>query len=242
VPHGLPDWGLVGPKQTVYGLDDVGEAVVRLGSPVVWDRRGDVIEMVTFDRGLEGLQVVPGLGATYDLYSGNARHGALSLRTTTAAIAGSQVHWYEYVPVSIVGAFGVEISFAMDTQSTYMYVDLLALSSDISVEGGIRVNFSTADIAYLSSTGVWTDFTNVGGVVASMHHWHTIKLVIDVITSRYVRLILDDLTWDLTAYNLRVVPGTQLGYVRVDVRTLGSGAAVEHNWYDGLIITQNEPV
>jgi len=242
MPHGTPDWGLVGPKTTVYGLDDMGEAVVRLGSPNVWDRRGDVIEMVMFDRGLEGLQVIPGLGATYDLYSGNARHGALSLRTTTAAIAGSQVHWYEYVPVSIVGAFGVELSFAMDTQSTYMYVDLLALSTTISLEGGVKIDFSTADISYLSSVGVWTIFANVGGVIASMHHWHTIKLVIDAISGRYVRLILDDQTWNLTAYNLRVVPGTQLGYVRVDVRTLGSGAAVEHNWYDGLIITQNEPV
>lgn len=31
MPHGTPDWGLVGPKTTTYGVDDLGEHAVRMG-------------------------------------------------------------------------------------------------------------------------------------------------------------------------------------------------------------------
>ena len=48
MPHGTPDWGLVGPKTTTYGMDDEGEAAVRLGSPHFFDRRGDVLLLTDF--------------------------------------------------------------------------------------------------------------------------------------------------------------------------------------------------
>ncbi|GAI90305.1 unnamed protein product, partial [marine sediment metagenome] len=85
MPHGTPDWGLVGPKDTVYGLDDLGEHAVRLGTPHLWDRRGDVIWMSDFREGLGdvGTFVGPGAGGSVVLHTEYARQGAYCVQLTT---------------------------------------------------------------------------------------------------------------------------------------------------------------
>ena len=51
--HGVQDFGASSGQNSTYGLTDLGELAVRLGSPVSFDRRGDVVMMETFEDGLD---------------------------------------------------------------------------------------------------------------------------------------------------------------------------------------------
>lgn len=52
MPRGMPDWGEYSPQEVVSKLLDNAELAARLGSPVLFDRRGTVIFMDDFNCGV----------------------------------------------------------------------------------------------------------------------------------------------------------------------------------------------
>lgn len=242
MPHGTPDWGHVGPKSTIFGLDDLGEHAVRLGSPVVWDRRGNVILMDTFEHGLAQCSGL-GTGANWDvaLEGGYAWQGAFCAKLTTGDDAGDEAYIRYKHGLPVNSQLGLEFTFALDKLTRSMRW---------------QITRNAAPGAYLAL--VWYDFQNdwlwcrpgVGpevkfglGVDLAAEAWHTGKLVADYSTvpPRYVRFILNDRKWDLTAHELDPVPGgpeQELWWDAIHVTNVDENKAA---YVDNVIFTQNEP-
>jgi len=240
--HGTPDWGLVGPKSTTYGLDDLGEAVVRLGSPHLWDRRGDVIVLESFENGLGVCQpLLSGALAALDLHAGNAAHGVLSLGLTAGSDVGhyAEVWLYHGLPVS--SRVGLEFAFTND-QWTESWVWWIAWYTGTHlIQARVWFLRQTKDLQYEDDGGLPQPFEDDVQVWATAKCWNIGKLVVDFTEHRYIRFIMNDVAWDLSAYPMAFGLDPTPASLRVFVQHIG---VADHNplaYLDTVILTHNEP-
>jgi len=242
MPHGTPDWGLVGPRQTTYGLDDLGEAVARLGSPVTWDRRGDVIYVNNFNDGLWGaLYEASGPSCTAGLHVGHSRHGPYSLAVLGDGAAACDVTLWITLPLPVYSRVGLESTFSVRNPQDTHQQDIVW--QDANVAGWAMVQYRVADRAldvYDQDAG-WVTFATSVPLLPSTALNCTVKLVADLTARRYVRYILNDVTYDLSAYQPLFTGGAGYSWFYCGVITARGVGSIAPSYIDAVIITQNEP-
>ncbi len=244
MPHGTPDWGLVGPKSTIYGLDDLGEHAVRLGSPHLFDRRGDVIWMTDFRNGMGSVQSIgpPGFGAV-SLWAGYTRQGAFCVRLMPliAAVVGLQ----KVLPYPVYSRMGLEFSFSVDVRSDYIVGQLYADDTVNEMQAQVRYNEGNDRLEYADAATptVWQPIADNLDVTYGEYCPHTLKMVVDLAATppEYVRVIFNDVTYSLSGIPLRLGATTGVVYARARVTHWADGMGDADISVDNVIVTQNEP-
>ncbi len=248
MPHGTPDWGLVGPKSTVYGLDDLGELGVRLGSPVVWDRRGDVVFATDFRNGAGDVYLdwVGAAGGSV-LHAGNTRQGAYCLKLT----AGSDLTLWAAVtknlPFLVSGRLGMEVSFSYDTDTDYVYFDALLESGAGRWEPALRFYPNTGVLEVRTAPlGGFVQVTATAAVNPGGFCCNTVKMVFDttrvfgVYTGYYVRAIVNDIEYPLDIHPIFFTAGAWVPLSSFEFYHYGTALKNPVVYLDCFIITQNE--
>lgn len=241
--HGKPDWGLVGPKQTIYGLDDVGEAIARLGSPVIWDRRGDVVLLDSFEHGTAlSAPWVVGAGDSYNILSGASRHGSLSMIAELAGAAGTQFNnmWTICTTAQMVNGF--EVSFSYLENMLYLYFEIQYWDGAFEHRARVRYNPATADLEVQLTAGGYQLIDDNLPLVTGIDPIHVAKVVADFSTDEYVRVIIDERSYSLPGVPIRYVGGVGGPYLRGRVMATGTFGLTSQMIIDRIIITQNEPI
>lgn len=242
MPHGTPDWGLVGPKTTVHGLDDLGDLAVRLGSPHLWDRRGDTVFSSDFRDGMCPFAGTPGgLGAGICLSTGHSRQGAYCLKLT----AGRTDPFYAYVTLQLAipptRVLGVEFSFSLH-EDTDAWSGALALFDGARYHrAAVRYDHVNRLLQHYSLIAGYTTFAT--GVWGPEHVYpsNTIKLVANFDTGFYVRVLMNDGTWNLPAVPIDSMPLPGAANLRVRIYHYATAGNNPIGYLDNVIVTQNEP-
>jgi hypothetical protein len=112
--HGRPDFNLTAGVRTTYRWSDFDELAARLGSPVSYDRRGDVIFIESFEHG-DGMitWATGGAGSTAGLSLARARTGHFSAALYTPSVANAYAHLTRRGVYPAVSPLGAEISFTL---------------------------------------------------------------------------------------------------------------------------------
>lgn len=250
MPHGTPDWGHTGPKETTFGLDDLGELAARLGSLVTFDRRGDVLWLDDFEDGLAKVNIaVSGGGAYGALETAKSRSGAFDLRL----VGGSSDAWTAQA-VYILGypalsSFGFEVSVAFVGELDYLQVRILLDTGTVRVGASIRYERGATRWTRLDHLGAYVPFIPAWTFIPIYRPYHTIKLVMDPTvvdpavghTGAWKRVLIDNGVY-LTGGEL-TNPGATLGVpgMRADVTLVSRNLFNDFVRVDDVIITQNEP-
>ena len=240
--HGTPDWGLVGPRRTTYGLDDMGELAVRLGSHHLWDRRGDVIYQSAFHDGLEAAHTFPGpLGITAGLSTGYSSCGSYSVQTVSDGVNAGSSGVQVYLPLPVYSRVGLEYVFTFREVNDNYEHDIYWQNALALYHAQVRYNVAAASLECWIEPGVWVVFANNLHMDQGDDRHNIIKTVVDMDAVRYVRCIANDVTHDLSAYTPQLAGGGGLTYLRVRMlveRIIGS---MFPSFIDSIIVTQNEP-
>ena len=241
--HGLPDWGLRGPKSTTYGLDDLGEAVARLGSPVVWDRRGDVVAIESFEGSGGSYDTHAwGVGAAVHRTCAGAHTGAYGYALTAGSNGLCAASVFILSPALVLGPCGLEIWFGLNPNTEYIAIDFVYYTGTEVIDALLRYSHALSTVSVYAEGPVWHEFA--AGI--TLPNWgvpkHVIKLVANFDTRRYVRAIVNEVTYDLHTIPMYVAGDP------TDSQVIGNvihGAVPLTNpeiIVDDLILTQNEPV
>jgi len=246
--HGFPDYGIGAPDKTIYSTLDVGELAARLGSIVTFDRAGNVIFMEDFESGLNKwwMALSGGGGDAIVLTNEKARSGAISCKVTTGAVAGNREQLSHYTAVPVPSKVGIEVSFTLGPPEIES-IEMQILSDDGTnlkwarfrlIRAGVGSSVQT--LQYRSSGGVYVTFGTVK-LYPSVNYFVPAKLVIDLVNNTYVRFVIANYSFDLSASPIAVgpsflTPGTTSFDIFVENRAAGN-----HSLYlDDVIITQNE--
>lgn len=241
--HGLPDWGLVGPKQATYGLDDLGELAARLDCPTVWDRRGDVIFQDSFEMGLGKINIVEvGAGAAHHITCQNVWHGDYALELIIGGeelLHQTQIAWV--MPQPSISNYGWEVWFSMAQNITYFVVGFILQRAPNFYNAGIRYDHVNKRLEYGDADGTWHLVTDNFDLYEYVKPVHYLKMVANWNTQEYMRVIADDMSYSLRGNYMPTGAWVGANYLEPLIQIIGSWGHTPTITIDNLIFTENEP-
>ncbi len=242
MPHGQPDFGAYAAKKTVGSMADNAELAARLGSIVTFDRRGDVVWLDDFEDNIDKWEVMTlGIGAAVVLSNEAARNGSRSAKLTTGPAIDNYAIIIKHLPYPALSKVGFEISFTIDEDLNHLFHSLMLLDGTNRYIGSIDYRPDVDELYYYDDAGAPQLIASGLNLAASIYHFHTMKLVVDIATMRYVRLILDERTYDLSNYLMQPILDATLPTMWAYFASFTGVAANQSIYVDDAIVTQNEP-
>jgi hypothetical protein len=241
--HGTPDYGVTSGAFTVYQVKDLGELAARLGSPITFDRRGDVLWWDDFECGLaKWSDTGAGTGKAVALSTARARNGRTSCLLTAGSDGGRTGQISHSRPFTALSAIGLEASFSLPGAVERINVTLQIELGTARYDASVRWNGVSNTIEYVDAGGAAV--TLESGVILRQDPtlFHTFKVVADMAAGQYVRAIVDEKVYALPGIAAFAgVPSGELSVV-AHCRVIGRAGVNDTVYVDDVIVTQNEPV
>lgn len=242
MPHGTPDWGVDWSPRTVWGLEDLGEHAVRLGSPHLFDRRGDVLMMTDFRNGLGEVEPYDGVaGGTTGLCTGHSRTGAFSMLLTSDGLTGGAQGARVSLPLPVANRVGCEFSFTIKNALDIWRAQIEWYDGTRWYQAQVQYEMTLQELRYINTLGVWTPFATAVNLWPYDRPAHTMKVVVDCTLQQYVRVIVDSQPYSLVGFG---IPDVGAGAITRLIVSAFLGRAIGSNldlYIDDFIVTQNEP-
>jgi len=243
MPHGTPDWGLKGPKSTVYGLDDMAELAVRLGSPVSYDRRGDVMFHEDFSQGLAAWTwncTGDGCGRALDCMSAVAAPYGIKLTTGPDDGDDSWILHSMYLPQ--LGLIGLEASCMPTDDMGRFVLDVLFFDGVHSTRFWADYNHATGELEVPNDAFVLQVVATPGVQQVGTNSFFTFKAVMDLATPSWARLLFNDQAYDISAYAPWVVLDPSAARMEFYLVAYTAADVSVSPTIDRVVVTQNEPI
>ncbi len=240
--HGQPDYGMYAQKSTIYGLSDMAELAVRLGSINSFDRRGEVVFLDSFEGGLTKWAPVTSISAVTVVQSqGAARSGGFAAKFTGSMVPETVggIEHYEHYPV--LSKLGAEASFTLEADLTYVEIESDLYNGSTYQRFRIRYHMGDQKLQYADSAGAWVDLATGVSIYGYLPLFHTLKVVGDAATGKYVRCLLDDQEYDLSGIACQAAASADVKHWRATVLADWLTVASASIYVDDVILTQNEP-
>ena len=240
--HGYPDYGLGAAISQLYSVLDLGELAVRLGGHSIVDRRGLTVLQDSFANGIgEWATSATDVGDSVSLLApvGHSDGYCAYARAAGGASNGCTLTRFGLYPAS--GRFGFEVAFKPSTWLEHAGAAFTwALAGTCySLEWSLDGVNNTLVVAGVTG-GPVTIVANTTRVI-NWAYWSVIKLVLDVVTGRPVRVLVNGVTYSLAAYTL--APQSDLGYdeYRIHLEHASVVGHIADVYWDDVLVTLNEP-
>lgn len=242
MPHGHPDYGIGAPTQTIYTIEDMAELAARLGSIVTFDRRGNVCFLEDFEGSLaKCVTEYIGTGASISIVSDVACGGSFSCKLVT----GNSEDDYALVrirqPYPILSKMAIEVAWFPASSAELFQLELWLYDGAKYYSAKVRWDSSIFIWQYLDPVTGWTDISADIYYYVDETSFNRVKLVIDFSAKKYGRLMVNDLTWDLSAKDIPSGADLSNAHLLGQIVVFASADANKTLYLDNIILTQNEP-
>ena len=239
--HTLPDYTTKYKMAKVFGNIDSGELAARLGSINTYDRRGKTIWMDGFEHAIltwndDGI----GAGGSAILSTAAARNGDTSCKIVTGAVAGNEWYIQKRGNYPALSQIGCETSLCIISNDGLYEIHLNIRSTGGLYRGAVQYKKSDNTWYVMDAGGVFRAVSAEGEVSDDTYHFTTAKLVIDYDTKKYVRLMVADNTWDISAYTMRYQPLGGIPFIGVQLLCEAETNNAVTVYVDDVIVTQDE--
>lgn len=239
-----PDWGGRFKSKTQMMLYDLAELAARLGSPVAYERNGRVMFMTEFNDGLgEFVTANGGAGGSVSLTTTTYSGGFGALLSTGTNI-GEYAYMQRYEPDP--GESPVALSFYVGPFSAYgeFKIEFLRYSLTDGLDATrIYWRFDTGLITIEKSPSPDATIFTYKPVIVSKPLWVFMKLVVEPINKRPLRLYINDQVIGLEDYPMihssLMVLDMLLYRLQVTNKTAGQDTKA---YIDRVIYTTDEPL
>lgn len=217
-----------------------GEQAARLGSPSTYDWRGQTLVTQDFAHGKGNLFATTyGTGAEVSVSPDTFLQGGYSLKM----LGGSDGAMHALV-TSIAGRnpsdrYGLSVCFADSGTYDYVYFNLYVRSGGTIYFGRIRYDPGSNELAYWAGGSTYTAIATVYATSAT-YAFNWLKVVIDVNTHKYVRVLFNSDQYDIDA-NLPYTVGGSAQSIEVDIDVYSVAGYNYGIYLDRYVVTVNEP-
>lgn len=240
--HGMRDWSNLGAEENVYSMMDMAELAARLGSPSLFNREGNVLFIDTFEHGLKPWNLV-GSGTNADAIASHtwSRYGGYSMKLITGYELGGGMIGQRSFPYPVLSRYGIEYAFSIEPGITQIDTVISHRDGAEIHSYAFRMQLDANRLIIWHADYVPVIFKTSLTLATTSYSYHVVKIVIDIVNNMWLRIILNDTEYDLSAYSGSSVdyPATPLMDVQITAFSgADSNAAV---YLDDFIITFNEP-
>ena len=241
MPHGAPDDSDVVKAGAAYRLDDMAELAARLGSPVTFNRFGDVVWLDTFEDGLGGWYA-GATDAASAIYIQGTRtmSGGCAVEMASATIAPDYIGMWKHFAYKEDTRLGFGCTYACDGDGTTVTIRLVYYDGTRVYLGKVEVDHASGEVSYLNSGGVETVVGALGKLDITGYVWYPVKLVIDTATGEFVGFRFGPTNIDMSGLALWQGPATDAPRCIASVYFFCDDA-LDHSLYiDNCVFTVNE--
>ncbi len=240
--HGTPDYGPTAALKTVYTALDFAELAARLGSPVTFDRRGNIIWFDDFSGSLcSWKRALSGAASSAEITNLHSRSGAFSVECITHPTANRSAGLTHTRAVPVLSRIGFELSFSMCDNNWQLELLTNLDTGTERHEANIVWDEPTRLLNYYGNDSLYHEFGPAIPLDYDLYCFNTLKIVLDYTTYKYVRAILNGVSIDMSAYTYRHLNIVASPNLHFSIVTRTQEAAVKTMYLDDVIITQNEP-
>ena len=239
--HTSPDWTTYGKLDQIFALYDLGELAVRLGSIVSFDRRGNVLWLDDFESGIANWWIQTEGAASAAIQSNEAsRNKTYSLKLTAGSVVNNNVQAIKLFPFRVQGIHAIECSLALVKTAPIVTIYLDNYDGEKYRYGAVRYVPSADVLQVRTDLEVWS--TVMTGLVPyeSQYCFHTLKLIVDWVNEKYVRILLNSLDIDLAEYSIPSSDSTEVPIGRATIEAKSEAAELGIVYVDDVIYTINE--
>lgn len=242
MPRGAPDYSNVTAGTPLHRVDDLGELAARLGSPDTHDRTGFTVFVDTFKQGLSDWQIaLAGTGAEVALVSSPFRSGPFSVKLLAGSDGGRSAKIFRKFPYPQLNKYGLEFSWKPDSHVEQLGATLIKHYGAYDYEFGLRYVVSTESLFIKGQDGAYHVIDNDLPLTFQYAPFHTFKIVADLETDEFVRLIVNENVYTDIPYSAWLYATDDGPNVRVDIYVIGDAAYNSLSYVDDVILTQGEP-
>jgi len=218
------------------------ELAARLGSPVRYDKRGQVLAVENFEHGWNRWTLyTSGTGADGEIVPTTSASGGYSVHLT----GGLDINKHAYIRFQRgslpIGRMGVEFSFAIDGAIDMVCVSTQFRTGAHEYQSIARFVYSGYDLQVLDDVAGYVSVGTGKPAGEDIHIFNTVKLVHDLGTERYARFLFNQQEIDISDRVIRKVVVTDPACVIVDIRVHSRTAYNDDAYIDDVIITVAEP-
>lgn len=242
MPRGQPDFGLYTATPVASGISDPGEAAARLGGINIYDRRGWTVWMDDFESpSLNWFATFGVPGEKPVLSTAQKWMGAQSVYFSCPAGAAPESTLYRYFPLIKQGKFGIEFWLSGYTLTTaYFFLGLDIYDGVDNILAEMKIDLETNIISINTAAG-WKAVATGSFETAITPLFIPVKLVVDMDTNKYVRLLVGATEFDISTHSMIDFGDTTKEYFQCLFRLYGDADGDMYAWLDNFILTQNEP-
>lgn len=242
MPHGAPDFYRYRRDSVTYPLEDLAELAVRLGTPHSFDRRGDIIWFDDFSGQFPGwTRTALGPAAGIAISPEWALTGGYSIGLTSSTTAGLATYILRRLAYPVLSRIGLEVAFTLNPDHDYLEFDLALFDGVNRDYTSVILDYVNTRLRYLDVAG--NPQTIVDGLNLSTDpgHFHIIKMVVDFVNNWYVRVIFNNVSYDLTGTLYNIAGWAPSPHLRVTIGAYSQAATNPTTYIDRVIVTQDEP-
>lgn len=245
ISHGgrdYPDYGASqGYVHTAF-ISDMSELAARMGSPNYFDRQGVHIFNESFENGL-GFWTTKIVGDTsYIRVSAQyVSYGFYGLEMKNDIVYGDSAYVSRFFPYPYLTTVGLECYIRHIEAGEYVAVTLDAYDGTHRYAGTMKLNptAETAQIRVGADDYELIDIHPYHDLYSQQ--FHAIKIVINYETFKYVRLMIDAVDHDISAYSPYKIESDTSPRLGVFIGPFSPGDTYDRIGLDNVILTLNEP-
>jgi hypothetical protein len=225
----------------IHASEDINELAARLGSVDVFDRRGNVIRIYTFESGMGDVSPTAYIsGSVNYLTVSPTYHGlpVIDMYTTMNATAYTRI--YGYGPTELASSFGIEFIFSQANNNNQIDFGLAYVIGGYNYSAAIRLSQTWAAAHYYNSSGTWTQIAGSYPVGQSPLYFHHLKFAIDISGNQYLRMIFNSSHVSLAGIPMKKSSTTADPVVSWYVKQYGSNVTGCDLYLAAVILTINE--
>jgi len=239
--HTLPPWTGKYKASTIYGQVDNGELAARLGSVDVFDRRGNFIFYDDFSSPFEHwVQAGNGVGWAIEVSIEKARIGHHSLVMIAGEGAAGNVTANKYIGGIKAGKIGLEVNNTINANTKEFRLALRYYDGADQHYGYVAYDHDNSKFKYLTTGQVETDLVTGVSLRTTNTPWHTLKMVIDTNTNKYVRFIYNNTEVDMSTLDMFTAASADDAMLQFYFQHESDHASTKRVFIDSVILTQNE--
>ncbi len=170
------------------------------------DSRGAIVFKDTFEEGIASYSTLTdGTLASVAQSSANYLYGSKSVKLVTGsdntrlAALIKQFAWK-----TANGCHGIEFGFTMGTSNPSITIAKTLYGPQSQISYRVKYDKATGQLSYWDSTGAFVPFnpiTPLAFIGGSTLLFHTIKLVVNICTGKYVRLVINGVEIDMSTFS-----------------------------------------
>lgn len=241
MPVDYPDFGVPETSAAYPLIGDLGELAVRLGSIVIFDRRGRVIHFDDFEGPVLRWDGETSPTTYFRLSARSPKSGSQSVQLHVVATAGQKCEIHRGCALLPSEQLGLGIAFAEPDTNSLFHLYFRYWNGTDEYQARIEINFNAKTLRYYDSTG-WHEFADTFGFISTQNYHHLAKLVADFETGKYVRFMLNDTEYDLSSYDLYTTPDTAtVPHIRIYLALEARVSTASDIYLDDYILTMDEP-